>query len=137
MKTRWIAPMVGLAVLALAGHARAQVKYVDERGEWHIVQDWDAVPDKYRNQAMGGNRPVPKTSGSMMRSLDRQIERDQRAGDRLAWESAVKSCLSSVRERDRSFDAYVSGPGRVQMIGTAQARFAFTKCMTDAGMSLQ
>jgi hypothetical protein len=32
MKTRWIAPIVGRVRLALAGPARAQVRYVDGSG---------------------------------------------------------------------------------------------------------
>jgi len=53
------------------------------------------------------------------------------------WSKGVQGCIASGQSEDEKFDAYVSGPGKVQMVGTARARHAFTKCMTEAGHQLR
>jgi hypothetical protein len=64
-----------------------------------------------------------------------------------SWESAVQTCRSQARNSvvidgrtviyGMSFDAFVSGSGRVKMVGPAHARFEFEKCMHKAGQPLQ
>lgn len=55
----------------------------------------------------------------------------EQADDR--WANAVHYCLGAGQNFDRGFDAYVSGPRRVRMVGTARAQVAFEKCLTEQG----
>ena len=52
MKTRWIAPMVGPAVLALAGPARAQVRYVDEPGAVAVFSVFGGVESEEKPEPL-------------------------------------------------------------------------------------
>jgi hypothetical protein len=59
---------------------------------------------------------------------------------RAAWillpaDLGSDQCRSSTT--DPKFDAYVSGEGQLQMIGTTRARYEFQKCMTSLGQGLR
>ena len=58
-------------------------------------------------------------------------------GPDSSWESAVQRCRSWGLIDHFNFDAFVSGPGRAEMAGTARAKLAFKKCMTEAGQRLE
>lgn len=64
----------------------------------------------------------------------------QRQADE-AWKRDVDNCTGIAKSSGvfgaKSFDAYVSGSGRVQMVGSPKANYEFQKCMTEAGHTLK
>ncbi len=76
-----------------------------------------------------------------------RVEQSRRAREREAaeqqkkladkWAEAVGGCSGQARRYDHQFQAFVPISGRVEMLGTAQARYAFSKCMADGGFPIQ
>lgn len=142
--------MVGLAVLALAGPAWAQIRYVDDRGEVWYVTTWEQVPDQYLDRATASDllpqkpqkassRPTPRDLYLRQQAAETQrlFDRQDREMARRAWETAVRDCRDGVQREYDSFDAFVPAPGSVHFIGPKQANFAFEKCMAEAGQSFK
>jgi len=82
-----------------------------------------------------------------LRHADESLRRAARPQLEREWASAVQRCRARARGSvvfdgrafiyGMSFDAFVSGPGRVEMVGPAHANFAFRKCMTEAGQPVE
>lgn len=129
---------VVLTLVLLAGSAApllAQVRYKDSDGITHWVDSLDRVPEQYRAGAVGKPSPPAKPAErnweKEARDIDKRVDQ-ARAVDE--WQSAVRACAASVQSnKDAAFAAYVSGPGQLQMVGTRQGKFWFSKCMTEAG----
>ena len=141
-----------LVILAtLADPAAAQIRYKDGAGVWHWVETLDHVPPEYRPGATGSQappskpvpparpgRPAPSSSqpaGPPLSTIEER--RDQERRER-SWASAVTRCAGNAQGSERTeFKAHVSGQERVEMVGTADQRYEFRKCMTEAGHVLR
>ena len=135
LRTFALLVLVGLIVLP-AGQSSAQVKYVDENGNSHWVQSENQVPERYQGKATKPDLPmILQGDGTAGRALDNNLQGLRSKATADEWESAVRRCKTSTPGPE--FDAYVSGAGRVKMVGTTQARFAFSKCMTNSGQGLE
>ncbi len=152
--------LLTLILVLVAGAAlpvTAQVRYKDTEGITHWVDSLDQVPDQFRSGAAGKSTPPPPPTSSQgidwdrkAREIDQRKEQETRAAEKQAeqaraaaeragivgawdsaWERAVRDCAATNPER--GFDAHVSAPSRVAMIGSARGTYAFRKCMADAG----
>jgi hypothetical protein len=145
--------VVALLLAIVAAPAAAQVRYKDDEGVTHFVDSINDVPEKYRSGAIGGPSPKGQPSGIdwnqewKRRSTEReQRERSQAAQENVralteSWERDAKICVDAVADSgvfgaDR-FNAYISGPGAVEMVGSAQARYEFRRCMVGKGHVLK
>lgn len=136
MKRRWtvVTTLFGawFVVLALGLPAAAQIRYVDDQGLAHWVQSPTQVPEKYKAKSSTPTLPNVDLGAGADRV---QQTRNREFLSQEVWASAVQKCTSS--NTDPSFQAYVSSPGRVEMLGSTQARFEFKRCMTDIGQPLR
>jgi len=102
-----------IPVIAVAASvALAQVRYTDGEGVTHWVDSLDQVPEKSRAGAIGREDTRPRQQ---------------------PWAQSVQDCFLAGQSEDTKFDAYISGPNIVKMLGTSRAQQAFSKCMTQAG----
>jgi hypothetical protein len=150
---RWALVVAMLVVAAALGtvDASAQIRYKDSAGVWHWVETLDHVPPEYRPGATGSqappSKPVPparpgrpatqpsEPASPPLSTIEQR--RDQERRER-SWGSAVEGCTVNAQGSARTeFKAYVSGPERVQVVGTTDQRFEFSKCMTEAGHPLR
>jgi hypothetical protein len=138
-----------LVILAtLADPAGAQIRY--SAGVWHWVETLDHVPPEYQPGATGSQAPPSKPSppsrpsrsappsqpaGPPLSTIEERRDAERRERN---WASAVNRCAFNAQGFERTeFKAYVSGPERVEIIGTTGQRFEFSKCMTEAGHVLR
>ena len=141
--------LVTILVLAATVPADAQIRYKDSAGVWHWVETLEHVPPEYRPGATGSPAPhsKPEPTARPSRSAPSQppgprpsTMEERRDADRRerSWASAVTRCAVNAQGAERTeFKAHVSGPERVEMVGTADQRYEFRKCMTEAGHVLR
>lgn len=80
------------------GAAQAQLKYLDENGQTHYVQNENLVPEKYRGKAKPINQPTSlEGNGSATRAGDSKAEREFRARRVAASQQrARQACLRKI-----------------------------------------
>lgn len=128
------AVLVALTLLLAATPALAQVRYKDAEGTTHWVDTMNEVPAEYRASAVG--KPAPSSGPSLPGSPSSVSDWERRNRERQ-WADSVMRCTAQAKLTDQLFDAFVQAPGRVRMIGSTQARFAFSKCLSASGHVLE
>ncbi|SRR5712692_3400565 len=159
--------VLGSLILAVAGQSAAQVRYVDDKGQSHWVQSEAQVPEQYKGKvATPSLPPVSDPNSGMTKRMDKfmrekkgkwaaqdqetaatenqaarvaasQATEQAKQQALAAWEQTVYGCIRVVQRGGGGFDAVINGPGRVQMLGTTEERFAFSKCMAESGQPMQ
>jgi type IV secretory pathway VirB10-like protein len=121
--------------------------------------DWDQrareLDQQRERERQEADRQDEKDRAARQAREDQQraANERQRAADELQqslqelnalFAKAVGICRDRVQsgsgrptQYSSGFQAFISTPGHVQMLGSAQARFDFTKCMRDAGQAVE
>jgi hypothetical protein len=119
--------VAALAVLALAGPAFAQVKYVDEAGNPHYAQSENMVPKRYRAKAKplprlpwvripgtqgGAEWSGPLQKGSAMGPTRVEMEDQQRAGEMASAAAQNAAQKREDQSKKDEFNRCVGTKGR-------------------------
>lgn len=137
MRTLTVALSVSLVLISISP-CYSQVRYTDEQGVAHWVETQGQVPDRYKTGATkpalpdvdGGASGDPAAQARRRLALSKGLEQHN-------WVRAVESCVASTQKQYHTFNAYVSAPGKAEMVGNSEARFAFKSCMTAKGHQLK
>ena len=133
---RCVAILLALVIsVGMAVDVSAQLyEWVDEKGQHNFTDNPNNVPEKYRPKATQspGLRATPET-------LRRDAERRRREQLESAAESRQRGFTKTADECAglSEVEIFTSPGGRVEYLGTEQARFDFRKCMNASGRPLK
>lgn len=148
--------LIAFAIVALPLAAVAQTyEWIDEQGRRNFTDNLNRVPEKYRSSATRLDS-MNATRDAIRRDAERRyredLEDERRARQRAA-EDAARDAAAKFQDQQRAADDHVARYNRaasacaqharvdiaikpdtrLEILGTARQRFAFTKCMAESG----
>lgn len=88
-----------LSLLFISNFAYAEVfKWIDEKGTVHFTEDWEKIPEKYRDQVKRKELPEEPTSRGDRIKEQEMRERSKREYEKIEAEQIRKEKIKKVKE---------------------------------------